>query len=56
MNNNNRSYYSKLAYSVQHDYQRDAANYRLAKAISQSASSKSLLLKGYIAFLVFFFV
>lgn len=62
MYNNNGSYDNKLAYSVQQDYQREAANFRLARANRQKSSfgqtfiPKSLPLASYIIFLVSLFV
>ncbi len=62
MNNYNGNYDSKLAYSVQRDYLRDAAHYRLGKTSNHKSSfgetlvSKLLPLVSYAIFFASLFV
>ena len=59
---NNKSFSSKLAYSIQHDYERNAAHYRLGKASNHRSSfgkavvSKALPLASYALFFASLFV
>ncbi|MEM7115861.1 MAG: hypothetical protein AAF614_25695 [Chloroflexota bacterium] len=53
MNNNYGSFDSQLAHSIQQDYQRDAANYRLTQGRTNFAKAMVTKLLPLTSFVVF---